>query len=134
VALVSTTKKSGRETKQRLSTKLKVGDVVMVISGGNSKSGKMIAGHKGKILRILPKRSRAVVEGVNMIKRHKRAMTSGDSSGVIVKEGSIHLSNLMFYSADLQRPVRIKMQTLADGRKVRGYVHPETKKFEQIDV
>ncbi len=118
----------------KLSTDLKVGDTVMVIAGGNKRSGKTLKSQTGKILRILSKRNRVIVEGVNMIKRHKKAMTSQDSAGIIEKEGSVHISNVMYYSQELQRPVRIKSKTLDDGRKVRGFLNPESKEFEQIDV
>ena len=120
--------------KSKFKTKLKTGDTVMVLAGGNSEKAKVMKGQTGKILRFLPKKNRVIVEGLNMIKRHQRAMTSEDAAGIIDKEGSIHISNLMYYNEDLKRPVRIKYNTLDDGRKVRGFVNPETKKFEQIDV
>ncbi|MBL7661759.1 50S ribosomal protein L24 [bacterium] len=113
-------------------TALKKGDMVMVIAGGNSKTKKLLKGERGKILRILPKNQRVIVEGLNMMKRHKRARNSQDSSSVVVKEGSIALSNVMFYSESLKRPVRLCSRVLNDGKKVRGYVNPTTKKFEQI--
>ena len=118
---------------KKLITRLKVGDPVMVIVGGNKKK-KTLQGQTGKILRFFPKRNRVVVEGVNMIKRHKRAVSQTDAAGIIEKEGAIHISNVMYYSEDLKRPVRIKFQTLDDGRKVRGYINSNTKAFEQIDV
>lgn len=123
-----------KNTTERLHTDLRQGDQVMVIAGGNKKKGKVLKGQVGKILRILPKSDRLVVEGVNYIKRHKRAMTSNDTAGIIQKEGSVHISNVMFYSQELNRPVRIKFKTLEDGRKVRGYINPKTRAFEQIDV
>lgn len=123
------------EAKTSFKTKLKVGDPVMLISGGNSlnpnKGGK---GKVGKILRLLPKKGRVVVEGVNMIKRHQKANAMNEASGIIDKEGSVSISNVMFYQEDLKRPVRLTYQRLDDGRKVRGFLHPETNKFEQIDV
>lgn len=121
-------------TKILMNTSLRAGDVVMVIAGGNKKKGKTLKGQTGKILRFLPKRNRVVVEGLNLVKRHKRAMTSNEQSGVITKEGSIDISNVMFYSEELKRPVRLKSKALEDGRKVRGYIHPKTKKFETIDA
>lgn len=122
------------EGSKRLTTKLKVGDPVMVIAGGNTIKGKQLKGETGKILKFLPKRDRVIVEGVNTIKRHKRARMMNDTSGIIEKEGSVNISNVMFYHEELKRPVRLKSKTLDDGRKVRGFIHPETKSFEQIDV
>lgn len=116
------------------STRLRVGDIVIVEAGGNTKKGKTLRGETGKILRFFPKSSRVIVEGVNIIKRHKRARTPTDTGGVIQKEGSLHISNVMFYSAALKKGVRLKTRILSDGRKVRGYLNTATKVFEQIDV
>jgi large subunit ribosomal protein L24 len=117
-----------------LVTSLKVGDPVMVLTGGNKRKGRILKSQTGKILKILSKRNRVVVEGLNMIKRHKRAMTSQDSAGIIEKEGSVHISNVMYYSEQVKKPVRIKSKVLDNGRKVRGFLHPDTNEFEQIDV
>ena len=112
----------------------KVGDLVMVIAGGNEKKGRLLKGKTGKILRILPKRDRVIVEGLNMIKRHRRALSPTDSAGIIEKEGSVAISKVMFYSEELKRPFRLTTKRLEDGRKVRGFKHPKTGKFEQIDM
>lgn len=115
-------------------TALKKGDPVMVLVGGNRKKQKIMKGQTGKILRFLPKKNRVVVEGINFIKRHKRATSPQDTGGIITKEGSVHISNVMFYAHDLKRPVRVRYQNLPDKRKVRGFINPKTKKFEQIDL
>ena len=126
--------KPGIVKQEAFTTALKKGDPVMVLVGGNRKKQKVLRGLTGKIQRFLPKKNRVVVEGVNFIKRHKRATSPQDVGGIITKEGSVHISNVMFYAQDLKRPVRVKYQTTKDGRKVRGFMHPETKKFEQIDT
>lgn len=126
--------KAATKKKVKLNTMLRKGDTVMVIAGGNEKSGRTNKGSKGKILKLLSKKERAIVEGVNFVSRHQRATSSADSGGKIAKEGSIHISNLMFYHEELKKPVRLKINVLDDGRKVRGFIHPETKKFEQVDV
>lgn len=120
--------------RSELQNRLKVGDSVMVIAGGNKRKGKILKGRVGKILRIMPKAERVVIEGINMIKRHKRKMSATEPGGIIEKEGSIPISNVMFYSEQFKKPVRLKVSRLSDGRKVRGFVNPETRKFEQIDV
>lgn len=125
--------KNVKASEQPMVTRLRKGDTVMVLVGGNSKKQKVLKGQTGKILRFLPKKNRVVVEGLNMIKRHKRAMSPQDSAGIITKEGSVHISNVMFYSEELKRPVRLKSKTLTDGRKVRGYLNPKTKEFIQIE-
>jgi large subunit ribosomal protein L24 len=121
-------------SKEITSTDLKVGDTVLVLAGGNTKKNKVLKGQIGKILKFNKKSGRVIVEGLNKIKRHKRALTSQETSGVIEKDGSVHMSNVMFYSEVLKRPVRIKHKKLDDGKKVRGYLDPKTKKFEQIDI
>lgn len=120
--------------KHSFKTQLKTGDTVMVVAGGNKLSGKKLKGEVGKILRLLPKRNRVIVEGVNVIKRHRRARNAQESSGIIAKEGSVHVSNVRYYSEAHKRPVRLSAKVLEDGRKVRGFKNPETNEFEQIDL
>lgn len=120
--------KNGKEFK----TLLKTGDTVMVLTGGNAKSGKVLKGGTGKILRFLPKKERVVVEGLNLVTRHKRRTSVNDVGGKITKEGSIHISNVMFYSDELKRPVRLKAHVSEDGKKVRGFLNPTTKRFETV--
>ncbi len=127
-------RKAKEAEKKVLKTSLKKNDPVMVISGGNEKSGRVLKGQTGKILKLIPGKNRVVVEGLNMVKRHKRARTNTEAAGIIEKEASIHISNVMYYVEDIKKPVRISSRKLDDGRKVRGYTHPESKKFEQIDV
>ena len=126
-------KSTGRRDKSFV-TSLRVGDPVMVLAGGNEAKGKGLKGKTGKISRFLPKRSRVIVEGLKMIKRHRRALSPTDPAGIIDKEGSIHISKVMFYSEELSRPVRLTSKSLADGRKVRGFKHPKTGEFEQIGI
>ncbi len=122
-------------SKHKFSTRLKTGDTVMIVSGGNgNKPDKNDKGKVGKILGFLPKKSRVIVEGAHIVTKHKRAMTSEDTHGRITKEGSVHISNVMYYSEEHHRPFRLSVKTLEDGRKVRGFKNPETKEFEQIDV
>ena len=120
--------------KEALPTKLKVGDPVMVIAGGNPNKGRNLKGRVGKVKKINSETGRVWVEGLNMIKRHKRALSANDSSGIIEREGSVHISNVMFYAESVKSPVRLCHGYLGDGRKVRGFRHPETNKFEQIEV
>jgi large subunit ribosomal protein L24 len=102
----------------------------MVIAGGNG-STRPNKGKTGKILRFVGA-DRAVVEGLNFVSRHQRQTGPNKPSGKIPKESPIHVSNLMFYVEKLKRPVRLKYRTLADGKKVRGYVDPKNKEFVQI--
>lgn len=111
-------------------TDLKKGDLVMVISGGNKKK-RPNKGKVGKIMRFVGA-ERVVVEGVNLVTRHQRAQGPNKPAAKIQKEAGIHLSNVMFYVEKLKKPVRIRHTVLANGKKVRGFLNPETEKFEEI--
>lgn len=111
---------------------LKKGDQVMVIAGGHDKK-RPNKGKIGKILRFAGTNGdRVVVEGVNFVTRHVRATRPEDKAGKIQREGSIHISNVMFYAEKIKQPVRLKSKLLADGKKVRGYLDPKTKEFVQV--
>ena len=70
---------------------IKVGDTVKVISGDSK-------GQEGAILSIDRKKMRATVEGVNVVKRHSKPSATDPQGGIVEKEGSIHISNLMVVS------------------------------------
>ena len=128
-------KKTIRQGKSSVfTTKLRSGDTVMVIAGGNKNKGKVLKGQIAKIRNFVPDKKRVIVEGLNMVTRHQKARTSQETSGKIKKEGSVHISNVMYYSEDLKKPVRISSKKLDDGRKVRGFINPENKEFVQIDT
>ena len=96
---------------KKMKTYLKKNDRVMVIAGRDK-------GKVGKILKMLPAKNRVLVEGVQMVKRHTKPgpMHSG---GIIEKESSIHVSNLMLICPKCTDPVRIARKTLEDGTSVR---------------
>lgn len=86
-------------------------DLVVVIAGKHK-------GEKGKILRVIPGRSRVLVEGVNLVKRHQKG--SGDQPGQIInKEAPLHISNVALWNEAEQRRVKIGYALLDDGSKVR---------------
>ena len=91
--------------------KLRKGDHVIVRTGKDR-------GKHGEILKLLPKKNRAIVQGVNMIRRHQR-QTQTQEGGIISKEASIHLSNLSIEDPKDGKPTRIGYKFLNDGRKVR---------------
>ena len=88
------------------------GDTVMVVAGKER-------GKKGKVLRVIPEKGRVVVERVNMIKKHQRPTQKLRQGGIIEREGSIHLSNVMLLDPNSDKPTRVGMRALADGKKVR---------------
>lgn len=113
---------------------LKKGDPVMVISGGH-KEKRPIKGQVGKVVRFTGDlKDRVVVEGLNVFTRHQRATAPGQEGGKIQKAMGLHVSNVMYYAEKIKRPVRLKSVTLADGKKVRGYINPENKEFVQLDA
>ena len=114
-------------------TTLKVGDKVMVITGGNPKKRRELKGQVGKILKFLPKKGRVLVEGLNMVTRHQRARSAQEPAGKVMKEGSIEISNVMYYAEEIKKPVRLSSTVLANGKKVRAYKNPETKKLVAIE-
>lgn len=90
--------------------KIKKGDTVKVISGN-------YRGKTGKVLKVLLKRDRAIVEGINFIKRHTRPSQTIPQGGIIEREASIHISNLMLVVNNT--PTRVGYTRLEDGKKVR---------------
>ena len=91
---------------------LKKGDTVVVIAGKER-------GKSGKVLRVIRKRDRAVVEKVNMVKRHLRPSPQTGQGGILEKEASIHISNLMVICTKCTDPTRVGRKVLEDGKKVR---------------
>ena len=79
---------------------IKKGDTVIVISGN-------YRGQKGRVLEIVRKTDKAIVEGVNMIKKHSRPTTDYPQGGIIEKEASIHISNLMLVDPKTGERTRI---------------------------
>jgi large subunit ribosomal protein L24 len=76
-------------------------------------------GKRGKVLRVIPEKSRVVVERVNLIKKHQRPTQKLRQGGIIEREGPIHLSNVMLVDPTSDKPTRIGMRALSEGRKVR---------------
>lgn len=124
--------KSNKKT--TVSTDLRRGDPVMVIAGGN-KTKRPIKGQVSKIKAIVgDKGDRVVLEGLNLFIRHKKAQSPGEEAGKVQVEAPVHISNVMYYVEKLKRPVRLVKGVSAEGKKVRGYKDPETKKFVELDA
>ncbi len=88
------------------------GDTVVVVAGKER-------GKRGRVLRVLPEKNRVVVERVNMIKKHQRPTQKLRQGGIIEREGPLHLSNVMLVDPTSDKPTRIGMRALVDGKKVR---------------
>jgi large subunit ribosomal protein L24 len=89
------------------------GDTVGVIAGRER-------GKRGKVLRVLRDSGRVVVEHVNMIKRHQRPTPKLRQGGIIEREGPLAVSNVLLVCGRCNRPVRVGIKVLNDGRKVRA--------------
>ena len=105
-----------------MSKNIKKGDRVIVTTGRDK-------GKKGEVLKVFPKADRALVQGVNMVKRHQR-QTQTQAAGITSKEATIHLSNVAHVDPKSGNATRIGFKTLNDGRKVRF----AKKSGEVIDV
>ena len=101
---------------------IKKGDRVIVISGRDK-------GKKGEVLKIFPKEDRALIQGINVVKRHQR-QTQSQQGGIVTKESPVHISNLAHVDPKSGGATRIGFKTLGDGRKVRF----AKKSGEVIDV
>ncbi len=92
--------------------KIKKSDTVQVIKGRDR-------GKKGRILQILPGAKRALVEGINLVKKHKRKAKQDQQGGIISIESSISLANLMLFCKHCNRPVRVGFKAVKDAGKIR---------------
>ncbi|MFQ6617287.1 MAG: 50S ribosomal protein L24, partial [Fidelibacterota bacterium] len=73
----------------------------------------------GRVLKVFPGRNKAIVEGINFIKRHTKPSQQNPQGGIIEKEAPIHISNLAVLCNKCNTPIRVKRRLLDDGTKVR---------------
>jgi large subunit ribosomal protein L24 len=97
---------------ERSKCHLKKDDKIKVLTGKDK-------GKVGKVLKVLRKNERVLVENINMVKRHTRPSAQNRQGGIIESEAPIHWSNVQLMCNKCIAPVRIKMQRLDDGKKVR---------------
>ncbi len=103
--------------------RIKKDDEVIVVAGKNK-------GTKGKVLAIMPKADKVLVAGVNVITKHIKPSQTNPQGGRVKKEAPIHISNVMLADPKTGGPTRVRINTLADGKRVRVAV----KSGEQIDT
>ncbi len=106
------------------SLKIKKGDHVIVLAGRDK-------GKHGEVVQVIPKENRAVVRGVNVVRRHTKP-SGTNQGGIVSKEAPIDLSNLALEDPKDGKPTRVGFKLLEDGKKVRvakrsGEVIPEKK-------
>ncbi|HEX8116651.1 MAG TPA: 50S ribosomal protein L24 [Pyrinomonadaceae bacterium] len=97
---------------ERVKTRITRGDTVRVMRGEDK-------GKEGKVLRVFLKKGRATVEGVNIVKRHRKARRPEEQSGILEMPAPVHLSNLMLLDPKSGEPTRIRMRIDDDGTKER---------------
>ena len=102
--------------------KIKKGDRVIITTGRDK-------GKRGDVVKVFPKENRALVSGVNMVKRHQR-QTQTQQGGIVSKEAPVHLSNLAHVDPKSNEATKIGWKVLGDGRRVRF----AKKSGEVIDV
>ena len=90
--------------------KIKKGDTVQVTTGND-------AGKTGRVIKVYLDKGRVVVEGVNIVKKHARPTQDNPQGGIIEKESSIHISNIMLVVGG--KPTRVGFKTLDNGKKVK---------------
>jgi large subunit ribosomal protein L24 len=98
--------------------KIKKNDIVMVIAGNDR-------GKTGKVLKVFPKNSRIIIEGINIRKRHTKPNQKNPQGGILEKEASIHVSNVMMLDPKSNEPTRLGAQIILDeksGKKKRARV------------
>lgn len=92
--------------------KIRRDDIVTVIKGDDR-------GKKGKVLKVYPGEFRAIVEGINLVKKHRRRTREDQQAGIVSIEAPINLSNLMLFCKHCNRPVRTQVTILKDKTKSR---------------
>jgi large subunit ribosomal protein L24 len=92
--------------------KIKQGDTVVVNTGKD-------AGKKGQISQMIPKKEKVLIDGVNMVKKHKRSQSENKKPNIMEEPAPIHVSNVMYYCSKCDRGVRLGIKVQEDGTKSR---------------
>jgi large subunit ribosomal protein L24 len=92
--------------------KVKKGDTVQVLKGRDR-------GKKGKVLMIFLSKAKALVEGINLVKKHKRQSRQDQKGGIITVEAPMAIANLMVFCKACEKPVRVGFKTNKDNTKSR---------------
>jgi len=95
-----------------MAAKIKKGDRVQVLTGRDK-------GRRGEVIAVNPEEKRALVQGIHMVKRHRKPQGVSQPGGIQEKEAPIQLSNLALIDPKTDKPTRVGFKLLADGKKVR---------------
>ena len=100
--------------------RIKKGDQVVVTTGGNQKKGKLLKGQVGEVLRV--DGDRVYVSNLNLVKRHtKPNPQAGQAGGVVEREASIHISNVMLFNPATGKGERVATKVLENGKRIRVF-------------
>ena len=92
--------------------KIKKGDNIKIIKGKDK-------GKTGKVLRLFPAKNKALVQGINFVKKHLRRSKQDEQGGIVQREAGINISNLMLICKACNRAIRVGIDVLQDGSRVR---------------
>jgi large subunit ribosomal protein L24 len=95
-----------------MAARIRKDDMVVVIAGKDK-------GSSGRVIKVMPKEERVVVEGVNMVKRHTKPDIAHPQGGVVSKEAPLHVSNVQLRDPKTGKPTRVGFKVNDKGRKVR---------------
>jgi large subunit ribosomal protein L24 len=95
-----------------MALRLRKNDMVSIIAGEYK-------GQTGRIIKVFPDKNRVSVEGRNMVKRHTKPNRKSQQGGIVEKEASIHISNVLLLCPKTNKPTRLGMQILENGKRVR---------------
>src|ERR687893_908708 len=104
--------KRHEENRQRVKMHVTKGDLVRVVRGDDK-------GKEGRILRVFAKTGRVTIDGVNIVKRHRRARRAEEQSGIVEMPAPVHASNVMLLDPKSGAPTRVKRRVDDDGTKER---------------
>jgi large subunit ribosomal protein L24 len=105
-------RKRHADNAERIKLRVTKGDTVRIMRGDDK-------GKEGKVMRVYPKTGRLTVEGVNIVKRHRKARRAEEQSGIVDFPAPIHHSNVMLLDPKKDVPTRIRMRVDEDGTKER---------------
>ncbi len=88
--------------------KIKKSDIVYVLAGRDK-------GKTGKVFRMMPAKGKALVEGINYVKKHSRKTKADQQGGIVQMESAIHVSNIALFCKGCNKPSRVGISVLADG-------------------
>ena len=91
---------------------IRKGDQVEVVGGVH-------AGKRGRVLKVYPQEQRALVEGVNLVKRHTRPNPKNQQGGIVEREAPLHVSKLMLIDPQTDERTRVRISRLEDGTRIR---------------